>query len=115
MCASGKIFKQQKEQRAALIRQWKDAVRNLRQRDRDIEQATYDIIAMSQLLKQKQEHLAEKREFLENEQNNNKELQIEIEDLSHINAKMKRDLDTIAPTIMLLNHEVITRISGIQI
>lgn len=104
---TGKIFKQEKEQRAALIRQWKDAIRNLRQRDKDIDQATYDTIAMNQLLKQKEEHLSEKRQFLINEEANNKELQMEISEISSISTRMKRELDNITPIVPLLNNEVI--------
>lgn len=61
---------------------------------------------MNQLLKQKQEYLSEKREFLENEQNNNKELQLEIAELSHVSTRMRRELDSIAPMIPLLNNEL---------
>lgn len=103
---TGKIFKQEKEQRAALIRQWKDAIRNLRQRDKDIDQATYDNIAMNQLLKQKEEQLSEKRQFLVNEEANNRELRMEIAELSSISTRMKRELDNITPIVPLLNNEV---------
>lgn len=89
-----------------MIRQWKEAVRNLRQRDKDIDQVTCDTIAMNQLLKQKQEFLAEKKEFLKHEEASNNELQTEIRELSSISARMRRELDSIIPIVPLLNNEV---------
>lgn len=108
---TGKIFKQEREQRAALIHQWKDAIRNLRQRDKDIDQATYDTIAMKQLLKQKEEYVVEKRQFLINEETNNKELQIEIAELSGFSTRMRRELDDVTPLAPLLNNEVCNHLS----
>lgn len=62
---------------------------------------------MKELLKQKEENLSERQQVLTNEQNNNKELQMEISDLSNLSVRLRKELETIIPTIPLLNNEVI--------
>lgn len=70
---------------------------------------------MNEVLKHKQEYLSERKEFLKNEESNNKELQMEITELSNVSARMRRDLENIASMVPLLNNEVINHISYIRI
>lgn len=103
-----KMFRSLKDQRDILIKHWKETVQNLKQRDDDINRASNEIIAADDIISRKKAYLDEQNQFLKNEQNNNKELEMEIAECSAIASRFRRQLVDINQTIALLQSEVRT-------
>ncbi|XP_030752346.1 coiled-coil domain-containing protein 39-like [Sitophilus oryzae] len=88
----GKSVKQQVNEREALIVQWKEAVKMLKQRDEDIDVERDRILDAQNVLEKQQEHLSEEVRFLENEQRNNHETQLVLERINSLNSRLRREL-----------------------
>lgn len=103
-----KTFRSLKDQRDILIKHWKETVQNLKQRDDDINRTSNEIFAANDIISRKKAYLDEQNQFLKNEQNNNKELELEIAECRAIASRFKRQLDDINQTIALRQNEVRT-------
>lgn len=102
----GKTFQQLREERAGLVKQWQDTVLTLKQRDSDIDKRNMDIDATQEILEQQQEALEEQNSFLSNEINNNKEVEILIEDLNVTSSRMRRKRNEVADEVLTMQSEV---------
>lgn len=95
-----------REERAGLVKQWQDTVLTLKQRDADIDKRNLDIDATREILEQQQEALEEQNNFLCNEINNNKEVEILIEELNISSSRMRRERNEIADQVLTMQSEV---------
>ncbi|XP_017776872.1 PREDICTED: coiled-coil domain-containing protein 39-like [Nicrophorus vespilloides] len=103
---TGKILKQIKEERNSLIVQWQESVKHLKQRDQDIKRVNRDMDNMNEVIKQQQEKLDEENEFLQNEKNNNKFMDMQINEDNQLNSKLRRDLTIVTDEVTLLQNEM---------
>lgn len=102
----GKVFKQQRDERTSLIKQWQEAIKNLKRRDDAIEQVVKDIAMVQQLVAEEQEKLDEQNNFLNNEINNNKEVDQQIQELNFSGSRLRRELTELIQYVLTLNSEV---------
>ncbi|KAL1491322.1 hypothetical protein ABEB36_011935 [Hypothenemus hampei] len=105
---TGKAIKQQMDERDALIKQWKDSVKMLQQRDQDIETTQNRILEAERMLANHQEQLEEENAMLGNEKKNNHEIDMEIEKLTALNTRMRRDLADLQQNIYAVANECST-------
>lgn len=90
-----------------MVKQWKEAVKMLQQRDEDIIKAQEKIISTQELIEQQKEKLSEENGFLNNEKRNNHELDLEMESLNALNSRMRKDFDDLTQESLLLTSEVL--------
>lgn len=106
MNLSAKVFKQQRAERTALIKQWQEAVKSLRLRDAAIQKVAQETTELQEVLYKKQEKLDEKIKFFEHEEDNNKEVQFQI-DVSNSNAsRLGRELNEFIQYVQTLGSDV---------
>lgn len=102
-----KLIKQQITERDALITQWKESVQILRQRDVDIDRKQNQINDNTQLLNHQEGLLDEQKDFLQNEQKNNQNLNRNIDELAVTISLMRKNYNDLLENIAFLNNEVI--------
>ncbi|XP_060519727.1 coiled-coil domain-containing protein 39 [Cylas formicarius] len=102
---TGKAIKQQFAERECLIRQWKDAIKMLHQRDADISAEQQHVTNSQEQLEKLQERLGEENEFLQNEQKHNRDIQLEIQKLNSQYSRAKLQLDDLIQKIYLIVNE----------
>uniref|UniRef100_A0AAR5PF40 Coiled-coil domain-containing protein 39 n=1 Tax=Dendroctonus ponderosae TaxID=77166 RepID=A0AAR5PF40_DENPD len=102
---TGKAIKQQINERENLIKQWKDTVKMLQQRDADIDARQERILEAETVLEQQQEHLEEENSMLKNEQKNNHVIELELEQLNAANSRMRRELGDLQQTMYAIVNE----------
>lgn len=78
----------------------------MKQRDDAINDLSNQIIVSTELLHKKQTKLEEQNEFLKNEKNNNKEIEMQINDANAVHSKLRRQLDETTKAILVLHNEV---------
>ncbi|XP_050306787.1 coiled-coil domain-containing protein 39 [Anthonomus grandis grandis] len=105
---TGKAVKQQMNEREALIKQWKDAVKMLQTRDQDISKWQERIGQSHDALMKQQEILEEENQLLKNEIKNNKEIELEIESLNAMNSRIRRELGEFQQNVLTVINEVQT-------
>ncbi|XP_063902797.1 coiled-coil domain-containing protein 39 [Zophobas morio] len=105
---TGKIMKQQVEERNALIQQWKDSVKILQQRDNDIDHTQTQILETQEIIEKEQEKLQEHKQFHENELKNNNDLEHEKQQLNYLNSKLRRELHELSQYTLLLHSQADT-------
>lgn len=102
----GRVFLQQKEERKALLKQWKDAVDTLKRRDLNMKQVTKEIDCINLLISNERDNLEEQSTFLQNQIKNNKELEQQIHELNFICCKMRQDLNDVIQWSLTLSGEL---------
>ncbi|CAH1176156.1 unnamed protein product [Phaedon cochleariae] len=105
---SGKVMKQLMAERDALISQWKDTVKMLQQRDKDIMNAQDQIANVHEMIQQQAEKLEDENTFLKNEQRNNRELEMETQSLNALNSRMRTEFGELTQHMLLLSSELHT-------
>ncbi|KAF2896034.1 hypothetical protein ILUMI_10127 [Ignelater luminosus] len=102
---TGKVFKQQRDERTSLLKQWQEAIKNLKCRDDAVAQVVKDISMVQQLVTEEQEKLDEQNNFLNNEVNNNKEMDQQIQELNFSGSKLRRELNELVQYVLTINSE----------
>lgn len=97
-------------QRENLIKQWKDTVKMLQQRDADIETRQERILEAEAVLEEQQEHLEDENAMLKNEQRNNHAVELELEQLNAANSRIRREFGDLQQTMYAIVNEVIIRV-----
>lgn len=95
--------------RKALVRQWEGSVRVLHQRDEDINRTLEEIGALRTLAKERLKDLEEQKTFYENEQANNKELEMQIADINKESCELKEKIMYFDQTLNEMNRNVKSR------
>ncbi|GJQ67331.1 hypothetical protein Trydic_g8230 [Trypoxylus dichotomus] len=103
---TGKIFKQQEEERIALVAKWQDAVKHLRQRDDNINNTNKDIYLTLLAIDNQKEILQEHTDFLANEKTHNKATEEEMNVLNMANSRTRKDLYELAQYIFRITSEL---------
>ncbi|KAG5864259.1 hypothetical protein JTB14_019631 [Gonioctena quinquepunctata] len=103
---SGKVMKQLMAERDALITQWKDTVKMLQQRDNDIMNSQEQISNVLEIIQKQQEKLSEEKTFMKNERRNNREIELEVQEMNVVNSRMRRDLNDLMQHILLISGEL---------
>lgn len=103
---TGKMMKQQVNERKALIRQWKDSVKILHHRDKAIDRLQMQIIEAQEVVQKQEEKLQEHKQFHQNQIRINEELERESQQLNAINSKIHRELGELSQYIHFINNEV---------
>ena len=93
--------------RKALVRQWEGSVRVLHQRDEDINRTLEEIGALRTLAKERLKDLDEQKTFYENEQANNKELEMQIEAINKESCELKERIAYLEKVNVEMNSNVI--------
>lgn len=99
-------MKQLFSERESLTSQWKDAINMMQQRDKDVIHVQEQIVLTIEMIQRQEEKLAEENTFLKNEQRNNRELDLELQQINSRNSKMRRDLNDLSQNMLLTNSEV---------
>ncbi|XP_066261629.1 coiled-coil domain-containing protein 39-like [Euwallacea similis] len=102
---TGKAIKQQIDERESLIKQWKDSVKMLQQRDAEIETGQERILEADEVLKKQNEHIEEENKMLSNQQRNNHELELEIEKLNASSSGLKGELSDLQQSLFAIGNE----------
>ncbi|KAF5275674.1 hypothetical protein FQA39_LY06786 [Lamprigera yunnana] len=102
----GRVFKKQKDERTALLKQWKDAVDTLKRRDRNMKHIIIEIETTNQLFLEKRDTLEEQNTFLRNQMKNNKEMEVKVQELNYISSKMRQNLNDLIQIVLTLNGEL---------
>lgn len=102
----GKLFKQQEEERTALVAKWQDSVKHLRQRDEDINKTNKDIYLTQMAIANQQEILDEHNNFLINEKNQNRAIEEEMNELNNANSRARKELNDLIQYILRITNEV---------
>nr|XP_022910929.1 coiled-coil domain-containing protein 39-like [Onthophagus taurus] len=105
---TNKLFKQLEEERKALVIQWQDAVKNLRQRDEEIAKMNDDIMLTQAIIDERDAELRDEEKFLLNEKANNRKLEIEIEELNIFNSRLRLQLNEVTQSILTLGNDITT-------
>lgn len=106
-------MKQLFSERESLTSQWKDAIKMMQQRDKDVIHVQEQIVLTLEMIQRQEEKLAEENTFLKNEQRNNRELESELQQINSRNSRMRRDLNDLSQNMLLINSEVIQYISSL--
>ncbi|KAF5307787.1 hypothetical protein FQR65_LT06659 [Abscondita terminalis] len=101
-----KVFNQQKEERKALLKQWKDAVDTLKRRDLNMADLRKELESVNANISREQENLDERNTFLENQMKNNKEVELQIEELNYTSCKMRQELNELSHYLLTLAGEL---------
>ncbi|XP_076271047.1 coiled-coil domain-containing protein 39-like [Rhynchophorus ferrugineus] len=105
---TGKAIKQQMHEREVLIRQWKEAVKMLKQRDDDIDAEHEKIVDAEAVLEKQKERLAEENSFLENEKRNNHELEMDLDRINALNSRLRSELNDLEQSVFKAVSEIHT-------
>lgn len=118
---TGKSIKQQIHERETLIKQWKDSVKMLQQRDTDIDAGQERILVAQKVLAKREERLEEERGMLNNEKKNNHDMEMEIEQLNYTNSKMRREFSELQQNVFMMasecgivKHQVVTSANNLE-
>lgn len=118
---TGKSIKQQINERERLIKQWKDSVKMLQQRDTDIDAGQERILVAQNVLAKREEHLEEERGMLNNQKKNNHDMEMEIEQLNYTNSRMRRDFSDLQQNVYsmasecgIVKHQVATSANNLE-
>lgn len=118
---TGKSIKQQIHERETLIKQWKDSVKMLQQRDADIDAGQERILVAQKVLAKREERLEEERGMLNNEKKNNHDMEMEIEQLNYTNSKMRREFSELQQNVFMMasecgivKHQVVTSANNLE-
>lgn len=103
---SGKVMKQLFLEREALTFQWKEAIKMMQQRDNDVTNMQEQIVTTLEAIQKKEEKLLEENNFLNNEQRNNRDLELELQKVNAINSRTRNDLNELTQHMLFLNSEV---------
>nr|CAD7588601.1 unnamed protein product [Timema genevievae] len=103
---TGKLFRKVHQERQDMIAQWEGSVRVLHQRDSDIHNTVQEINIIRTNLRTREEELREQKQFYDNEVNNNKEMNLQIAQVSHTAAKLRDELARLKAMVTELNNEL---------
>nr|CAD7573983.1 unnamed protein product [Timema californicum] len=103
---TGKLFRKVHQERQDMIAQWEGSVRVLHQRDSDIHNTMKEINIIRNNLRAREEDLREQKQFYDNEVNNNKEMDLQIAQVSHTAAKLRDELARLKAMVTELNNEL---------
>nr|CAD7438248.1 unnamed protein product [Timema bartmani] len=103
---TGKLFRKVHQERQDMIAQWEGSVRVLHQRDSDIHNTVQEINIVRTNLRTREEELREQKQFYDNEVNNNKEMNLQIAQVSHTAAKLRDELARLKAMVTELNNEL---------
>lgn len=93
-------------EREALTFQWKEAIKMMQQRDNDVTNMQEQIVTTLEAIQKKEEKLLEENNFLNNEQRNNRDLELELQKVNAINSRTRNDLNELTQHMLFLNSEV---------
>ncbi|KRT79949.1 hypothetical protein AMK59_8239 [Oryctes borbonicus] len=102
---TSKLFKQQEEERKALVAKWQDAVKHLRQRDENINKTNKDIYLTRLAIDNQKEILQEHTDFLANEKMHNKTTEEEMNILNAANSRIRKELYELVQYILRITNE----------
>ncbi|XP_065162978.1 coiled-coil domain-containing protein 39 [Atheta coriaria] len=88
---TGKMLSSMKDERIALVKQWQESVKNLRQKDVDIKRAHFSIENIQETIKQKRGVMEEEEAFLANETNANKYIRLEINEVNASSLRLRKE------------------------
>lgn len=107
---AAKTFRQQEHERDTLIKYWKDTVKNLKQRNADIDNTNNEILASNELLKRRKDDLDEQNRFLADQEEANKGVEGEIDEANVVTSRLRREIDNLIQYIALLQSEVSNKV-----
>lgn len=99
-------MKQLFSERESLTTQWKDAIKMMQQRDNDVINVQEQIVLTLEMTQRQEEKLAEENIFLNNEKRNNRELDLELQQINAHISRMRRDLNDLSQNMLFINSEV---------
>ncbi|XP_048844372.1 coiled-coil domain-containing protein 39 isoform X2 [Brienomyrus brachyistius] len=85
-------FRQAHAERQELIRQWESTIEQMRRRDREMEQYTLLLAQVNQEVREKEATIKEKKNFLDREVENNRELERKIAAAERLASKLRQEL-----------------------
>ncbi|XP_063224793.1 coiled-coil domain-containing protein 39 [Bacillus rossius redtenbacheri] len=102
---TAELFRKTHAERRDLLAQWEDSVRALHRRDQDIYCAVQELGELQERAKEREAEREERRQFLDNEVNNNKELEARAEQGARTAARLREELATLRADVALLAGE----------
>lgn len=105
---TAKMANQLKEEKKSLVVRWQDSVRNLRQRDLDIDRVNGDLQTAQEVLLRQKLAVDEQNAFLKIELRNNEELAAEIQELNETNSQIRRELNHYIDIYLTLQNDMNT-------
>ncbi|KAL4608156.1 coiled-coil domain-containing protein 39 [Arapaima gigas] len=85
-------FRQAHLERQELIQQWESTIEQMRKRDREMEQSSLLLAEVNQEVREREGLIKEKKNFLENEVENNREYEKKITAAERLAARLRREL-----------------------
>ncbi|XP_055635842.1 coiled-coil domain-containing protein 39 isoform X2 [Toxorhynchites rutilus septentrionalis] len=102
---TSQLYRQAHQERRHLVLTWKEAVKHMNQREGDIKMVEAEIDSAREMSELLSEDLRAQVEFLEEQQRNNKEIEIGIAELNVEVSKLRNRLNVLTDSVQLKTNE----------